>query len=102
VAALIATGSIVAATAGGSTHPRAPTASGPTTTITTRDLVQTDDQPGTLGYGSTRTTYSQLGGTVTWLPTPGDVIRPDHRAVLARRGAGHADERQLPDVSRTV
>ena len=54
-------------------------AGGPTATITIQDLVQTDDQPGTLGYGDDRTAYDQLGGTVTWVPQPGDVIRPDHR-----------------------
>jgi len=79
IAALGLAGAIVVARAGGSS-PASPTVlGGPTATVTVRDLVQTDDEPGTLGYGTPRTTYSQLGGTVTWLPGPGDVIRPDHR-----------------------
>jgi hypothetical protein len=79
VAGLAATGAIVVATAGGSTAQPAPAGSGATATVTRRELVQTDDQPGTLGFGNAQTTYSQLGGTVTWLPAPGDVIGPDHR-----------------------
>jgi multidrug efflux pump subunit AcrA (membrane-fusion protein) len=78
VAAIAGTGTVVVATAGGSASSQAP-AGGATATITSRDLVQTDDQPGTLGYGTAQTTYSPLGGTATWLPAPGDVIRPDHR-----------------------
>jgi hypothetical protein len=79
VAALGLTGAIVVATAGGSSPAAPPVVSGPTATVTVRDLVQTDDEPGTLGYGTAQTTYSQLGGTVTWLPAPGEVIRPEHR-----------------------
>jgi hypothetical protein len=72
-AALVVTGS----GSGAAPPPAGP--SGPTSTITVQDLVQTDDQPGTLGYGDDRTAYDQLGGTVTWLPRPGAVIRADHR-----------------------
>jgi peptidoglycan hydrolase-like protein with peptidoglycan-binding domain len=54
-------------------------ATGATATIERRDLVQTDDQPGTLGYRDSRVAYSALGGTVTWLPRLGAVVRPDHR-----------------------
>ena len=79
VAAVATSGTVIVATAGGSGSTPARAAGGPTATITSRDLVQTDDQPGTLGYGTAQTTYSPLGGTVTWLPAPGDVIRPDHR-----------------------
>jgi hypothetical protein len=45
--------------------------------ITVRDLVQTDDQPGTLGYTDARDVYNELSGTVTWLPATGAVIRQD-------------------------
>jgi peptidoglycan hydrolase-like protein with peptidoglycan-binding domain len=77
-AALAGTATIVASSSGSSaTSPAA--AAGPTATITVRDLVQTDDQPGTLGYADSHNVYNQLGGTVTWLPEPGDVVRPDHR-----------------------
>jgi hypothetical protein len=75
--AIAATGTVVVATAGGSTSSRSPAAAGPTATITSRDLVQTDDQPGTLGYPDMRDVYNQLSGTVTWLPASGAVIRQD-------------------------
>ena len=46
-----------------------------TTTVTRRDLVQTDTESGTLGYASPRTVYNRLNGTVTWLPGVGQVIK---------------------------
>src|SRR6516165_701646 len=77
VAAIAAAGTVVVATAGGSTPAPAPATSGPTAAIASRDLVQTDDQPGTLGYIDTRGVYNQLSGTVTWLPAAGAVIHQD-------------------------
>jgi putative peptidoglycan binding protein len=77
VAATAATGTVVAASAGGSTSSKSPVADGPTATIAVRDLVQTDDQPGTLGYPDTRNVYNQLSGTVTWVPLAGAVIGQD-------------------------
>src|SRR6516162_10826805 len=77
VVASAAAGTVVVATAGGSTPAPAPATSGPTATITSRDLVKTDDQPGTLGYTDTRAVYNQLSGTVTWVPLAGAVIRQD-------------------------
>jgi peptidoglycan hydrolase-like protein with peptidoglycan-binding domain len=68
---------LAAGSGGGGAKPLA--GGGPTTAIALRDLVQTDDQPGTLGYSAGATVYSQLGGVVTWLPQPGDVIRPNQR-----------------------
>ena len=78
VALVSATGVVVATdSGGGGAKPVA--SSGPTTTIARRDLVQTDDQQGALGYSGGATVYSQLGGVVTWLPQSGDVIRPNQR-----------------------
>src|SRR6516164_10426423 len=77
VAAIAAAGTVVVATAGGSTSSRPPAAGGPTATITSRDLVETDDQSGTLGYPDTRDVYNLLGGTVTWVPASGAVIGQD-------------------------
>src|SRR6516162_2320728 len=77
VVAIAAAGTVVVATAGGSTPATAPATSGPTATITSRDLVRTDDQPGTLGYTDTRGVYNQLSGTVTWVPQAGSVIGAD-------------------------
>jgi PASTA domain/Putative peptidoglycan binding domain len=82
VVAIAAIGTVLVATAGGSTSFRSPVAAGPTATITSRDLVQTDDQPGALGYTDTRNVYNQLSGTVTWVPQAGSVIGAD--AVLYR------------------
>ena len=79
LAALAGAAAFVATSSGSSVGAPPAGAGGPTATITIQDLVQTDDQPGTLGYGDDRTAYDQLGGTVTWVPQPGDVIRPDHR-----------------------
>jgi peptidoglycan hydrolase-like protein with peptidoglycan-binding domain len=78
-ATLAGAAAIVAARSGPSAAAPPPGSHGPTATITARDLVQTDDQPGTLGYQNSYSVYNQLGGTVTWLPQPGDVIAPDHR-----------------------
>jgi PASTA domain/Putative peptidoglycan binding domain len=75
--AIAAAITVVVATAGGSTSSRSPDAAGPTATITSRDLVQTDDQTGTLGYTDTRNVYNQLSGTVTWVPQAGSVIGAD-------------------------
>ncbi|MBV9416693.1 MAG: PASTA domain-containing protein, partial [Solirubrobacterales bacterium] len=75
--AIAAAGTVVVATAGGSTPAPAPATSGPTAVIAIRDLVQTNDQPGTLGYTDTRSVYNQLSGTVTWVPQAGSVIGAD-------------------------
>ena len=77
--ALVSATVVVIATDSGSGGAKPVASSGPTATIARRDLVQTDDQQGTLGYSGNATVYSQLGGIVTWLPQPGDVIRPDQR-----------------------
>ena len=78
--ALAGTAAFVATSSGSGAAAAPPAASiGHTATITVQDLIQTDDQPGMLGYGDDRTAYDELGGTVTWLPQPGDVVRPDHR-----------------------
>ena len=78
-AALVGATVVVVAAGSGSGVAKPLASSGPTTTIARRDLVQTDDQQGTLGYSGGATVYSQLGGVVTWLPQPGDVVRPNRR-----------------------
>ena len=80
IAAALASTAAFVATSSGSGAAAPPTGpGGPTATITVQNLIQTDDQPGTLGYGDDRTAYNQLGGTVTWLPQPGDVVQPNNR-----------------------
>jgi regulator of extracellular matrix RemA (YlzA/DUF370 family) len=63
------------------------------TTVMRRDLVQTDTESGTLSYASPQTVYNRLSGTVTWLPSVGQVIKPgealfkvDGKPVILMRG----------------
>jgi multidrug efflux system membrane fusion protein len=46
------------------------------TTVERRDLVETDTESGTLGYANPQTVYDRLSGTITWLPSVGQVIEP--------------------------
>ena len=80
-AAALAIGTLVAVLAsdGGTGSVQAAHTSTATATVERRDLIQTDDQPGTLGYRDNRIAYGALGGTVTWLPAPGEIVAPDHR-----------------------
>lgn len=59
-----------------------------------RNLVATDTESGTLSYADPQTVYNRLPGTVTWLPRPGQEIRPggvlyrvDNAPVLLLSGA---------------
>ncbi len=45
-------------------------------TVQRRDLVATDTEAGTLSYAGVHTVYDQLGGTITWLPRVGQLIKP--------------------------
>src|SRR5690349_16806444 len=45
-------------------------------TVQRRDLVQTDTEAGTLSYAKPQTVYDRLSGTITWLPSVGQVIKP--------------------------
>jgi hypothetical protein len=55
-----------------------PSTSTATVQIKRQDLVETDDEDGTLGYSDSREVINHLSGYVTWLPRQGSVIRPDH------------------------
>lgn len=46
------------------------------TTVQRRDLVATDTESGTLSYAKPQTVFNRLTGTVTSLPTVGQVISP--------------------------
>lgn len=81
LALLIAVGSIVAIALGpgSSSPPRAADASSSssaTTTVRRRNLVETDILSGTLGHANPQTVYNRLSGTITWLPSVGQVIKP--------------------------
>jgi peptidoglycan hydrolase-like protein with peptidoglycan-binding domain len=47
-------------------------------TVQRRDLVETDTESGTLSYANPQTVYDGLSGTITWLPSVGQVIKPGH------------------------
>jgi hypothetical protein len=44
--------------------------------IERQNLTETDTESGTLSYNDPHTVYNALGGTVTWLPAVGQVIKP--------------------------
>jgi len=45
-------------------------------TVQRRNLVETDTESGTLSYAGAHTVYNRLSGTITWLPSVGQLIRP--------------------------
>jgi hypothetical protein len=45
-------------------------------TVKRRNLVATDTEAGTLSYAHPQTVYDRLSGTITWLPSVGQVIKP--------------------------
>jgi hypothetical protein len=63
------------------------------TTVERRNLVETDTESGTLSYAGAHTVYDQLSGTITWLPSVGQLIKPgqalldvDGRPVILMNG----------------
>lgn len=69
----------LAAWPGGATGADPDTAAAPpphTTTVQRRDLVQTEEVSGELGYGDPEPLPNLAQGVVTWLPEPGTVLRP--------------------------
>lgn len=70
-----------------------PTYSG-TATVQRRNLVSTDTESGTLSYANPQTVYNRLNGTITWLPSAGELIKPgqalfdvDNEPVLLMTGS---------------
>lgn len=49
-----------------------------TATVQRRNLVETDTESGTISYANPQTVYNQLSGTITWLPSAGQLIKPGH------------------------
>jgi hypothetical protein len=50
-----------------------------TATVVRATITATEQDAGTIGYDSSFAVYSQLSGTITWLPAPGQVIRAGQR-----------------------
>jgi Putative peptidoglycan binding domain len=46
------------------------------TSVQRRNLTETDTESGTLSYANPQTVYNRLSGTITWLPSVGQVIKP--------------------------
>ena len=64
---------------GGSEEPAAASQSAATTRIDRKDLVETEDADGTLGFTDVRAVSGKQQGTITWLPSLGDVVRTNSR-----------------------
>jgi len=45
-------------------------------TVERQNLIETDTESGTLSYANPQTVYNRLSGTITWLPSIGQVIAP--------------------------
>ncbi|MGZ8690785.1 MAG: peptidoglycan-binding protein [Aeromicrobium sp.] len=77
---MLAIVAIVIVTVGGgsSTATGSPSTSVATTEIKRQDLVENDEEAGTLGYSDSRDVVNHLTGYITWLPREGRVVRPDH------------------------
>jgi Putative peptidoglycan binding domain len=113
-ALLLAAGAATVLLASGSSSPRLAANAGSAAgaaTVERRNLVATDTESGTLSYSHPQTVYDRLGGTITWLPTVGRLIRRgqplfevDNRPVILLYGAKPAyrdldsSDRSGPDV----
>ena len=77
---VVAIGVVIAVVLSTSSPSPSRAASGPTVTgaatVRRRNLVSTDTEAGTLSYSGAQTVYDRLSGTVTWLPSVGDLINP--------------------------
>lgn len=59
--------------------PGQPADPGPAASVATvqwRDLTETDTESGTVGYGDPQTVFNRLNGTITSLPSVGEMIHP--------------------------
>jgi hypothetical protein len=58
-----------------------------TAAVTRRDIVATTPVTATLGYAGSYQVRGQGGGTLTWLPSPGQVIRQGHALYKTDNGS---------------
>ena len=69
----------VATGGGGDGDAKAQESGVPTRPLERRDLASTNSVDGTLGYAGDAAVINRLSGTITWLPSEGDVITRGHR-----------------------
>ncbi len=50
-----------------------------TATVQRRGLVETDTETGTISHANPQTIYNRLNGTITRLPSVGELIKPGQR-----------------------
>ena len=74
---VVTAGIVLAAELPGSSQGASPASKGTgAATVQRQDLVATDTESGTLGYSNPSTVYNRLSGTITWLPTVGQEVKP--------------------------
>lgn len=69
----------IASSAGSDERASATTRPTATTRIERKDLVESEEVDGTLGYAGGRTVINRLSGTVTWVANEGSVVRSNHK-----------------------
>ena len=75
-----ATVAAIVLTTGGSPSKRNGSRNLGTAAVERRTLVQREAADGTLGYSDSRSVFNRLrGGTITWLPDEGAIVRRGHR-----------------------
>lgn len=70
---------VVLVTRTSSTNPTTPVPVTGAVTVARRDLVETDTESATVSYADPQTVYDRLSGTITWLPSVGQPIKPGQR-----------------------
>jgi hypothetical protein len=85
---------VVLSTGSSSRRPRGGVPVTGMTTVKRRDLVETDTESGTISHANLQTVYNRWDGTITWLPSIGQLIKPgqplyrlDGRPVILMNGS---------------
>lgn len=76
--AVAAGAAVVALAGGGDDEPAVASTATATAKIVRKDLRETEEADGTLGYTDERAVTGRKSGTVTWLPELGDVVETNH------------------------
>ena len=79
LAALVVIVAVASSAGGDDEGDEAATRSTATAQIERKDLVESEEVDGTLGYADGRTVINRISGTVTWLPAQGSVVKTGER-----------------------